>query len=57
MAVYIKHRRQRCDNSAMILAALFSLETMESLENGLQPESGVTRLFSMGTESFGVNGH
>ena len=45
----------------MTLAILFSLKTMELLENGLQPHSGVTPLFSMRTESlalmltFGVN--
>ena len=31
----------------MTLAILFSLKTMESLENGLQPYSGVTPLISM----------
>ena len=35
----------------MTLAILFSLKTMESLENGLQPQSGVTPLFSNRTES------
>ena len=33
---------QRLDNSAMILAILFLLTTMESLENGLQSNSGAT---------------
>ena len=49
--VYTKCQRQRCDNSAMKLAILFSLKTMESLKNGLQPNSGVTPLFSMRTVS------
>ena len=35
--IYIKRQRQRCDNSAMMIAVLFSLKTMESLQNGLQP--------------------
>ena len=43
--VYTK--RQRCDDSAMTLAILFSLKRMESLENALQPHSGATPLFSM----------
>ena len=38
-------------NAAMTLAILFSLKTMESLENGLQPQSGATPLFLMRTES------
>ena len=33
----------------MILATLFSLKTMESLKNGLQPHSGATPLFFMRT--------
>ena len=37
-------------NAVMTLAILFSLKTMESLENGLQPHSGATPLFSMRTE-------
>ena len=35
------------DDTAMILVMLFSLKTMESLENGLQSHSVVTLLFSM----------
>ena len=35
----------------MTLAILFSLKTMELLENRLQPHSGVTPLFSIRTES------
>ena len=40
------HQRQCqcCDNSAMMLAILFSLKTKESLENRLQPHSGVKPL-------------
>ena len=34
--------RQRCDNSAMTLALLLSLKSMETLENGLQTHSGVS---------------
>ena len=37
-------------HQVMTLAILFSLETMESLENRLKPHSGVTPLFSMTTE-------
>ena len=33
--VYSKHHRQRCDKSAMKLVVLFSLKTVESLENGM----------------------
>ena len=43
----------------MTLAILVSLKTMESLENGLQPNSGVTPLFSMRpvlTLTLSVNG-
>ena len=47
-SVYTKRQHQRCDNSAMTLAIL---KTMESLENGLQPHSLATPLFSMKTES------
>ena len=46
-----KRQSQRCDNSAMTLAILFSLKTMELLENRLRPYSGVTPLFSIRTES------
>ena len=44
-------KRQRCDNSAMTLAILFSLKSMELLENRLQPHFRATPLFSMRTES------
>ena len=43
------HQRKLCDNVVMMLEILFSLKTMESLGNGLQPHCGVTPL-SMGTE-------
>ena len=63
--VYTKRQRQGCDNSVMTLAILFSLKSVESLENRLQPHSGATPLFLMRTESqassalmltLGVNG-
>ena len=38
-------------NPAMTLAIMFLLKTIKSLENGLQPHSGVTPLFSMRIES------
>ena len=38
-------------NAAMTLMIMFSLKTVELLENGLQTHSGVTLLFSMRTES------
>ena len=40
--IYTKHQRQRYDNSGMMLAILFPLKTMETLENGLQPHSGAS---------------
>ena len=43
--IYTKWQRQHCPNSAMSLVILFSLKTVESLENGLQLHSGVTPLF------------
>ena len=49
--VYTKCQHQRCDNSVMTLVILFSLKSVESLENRLQPHSGVTPFFSMRTES------
>ena len=42
--VYNKCQRQLCGNSAMIVAILFSLKSMETLENGLQPHSGASSL-------------
>ena len=47
--VYTKRQRQCCDNSAITLAILFSLKTVESLENRLQTHFGATPLFSMRT--------
>ena len=41
-SIYTKRQRQRHDNSGMMLAILFSLKTMETLENGLQPHSGAS---------------
>ena len=38
--VYTKRQRQRWHNPAMTLVILFSLKTVESLENGLQTRSG-----------------
>ena len=38
-------------NAAMTLVILFSLKTVESLQNGLQTYSEATSLFSMRTES------
>ena len=49
--VYTKRQHQRCDNSAMTLAILFSLKSVEMLENRLQPQPGGTLLFSMRTGS------
>ena len=40
--VYTKRQRQRCDHSTMMLAILFSLKSMETLENGLQTHSGAS---------------
>ena len=37
---YTKHQHQRCDHSAMTLVILFSLKSMETLENGLQTHYG-----------------
>ena len=45
-SVYTKRQCQRCDNSAIPLAIIL-LKTMESLENGLQSNSGATPLYSM----------
>ena len=44
--VYIKRQRQHRGNSVMVLAILFSLKSMETFENGLQPNSG-TSLFGV----------
>ena len=40
--VYTKRQRQCCDNSVMTLVILFSLKSVESLENRLQTQSGVS---------------
>ena len=42
-----QYQRQHSENSVMTLVILFSLKEMESLENGLQPQSGELTLFSM----------
>ena len=51
---------QCCDNSVMTLAILFSLKSMETLENGLQPHSGASlqshRVVVVLTLTLGVNG-
>ena len=49
--VYTKRQGQYCNNPAMTLVILFSLKSMEMLENRLLPQSGVTPLFWMRTES------
>ena len=49
--IYTKHQRQYYDNSAMTLTILFSLKSVELLENRLQSHSEATPLFSMRTES------
>ena len=46
-SVYTMCQRQRCDNSAMRLAVLLSLKTMESLQNGVATHFRVTPLVSM----------
>ena len=40
--VYTKHQRQRCNHSAIMIAILFSLKSIETLENGLQTHSGAS---------------
>ena len=40
--IYTKRQRQHCDHSAIMLAILFSLKSMETLENGLQTHSGAS---------------
>ena len=49
--VYTKRQHQRCDNSAMTLAILFSLKTMESLQTGFATHFQATLLFSKRTVS------
>ena len=43
--IYTKHQSQCCNNSAMMLVILFSLKTMESLQNGVVTHFRVTPLF------------
>ena len=45
--VCTKRQRQLCNNSAMMLAILFSLQIMELLEIGIATHSGAIALFSM----------
>ena len=54
---YTEHQRQRFDISVMTLATVFSLKTMESLENGLRLQPGVTPLFSMKAVSVALLQH
>ena len=49
--VYTTRQHQRCDNSAVTLAILFSLKTMESLLTGVATHFKATPLFSMRTIS------
>ena len=56
-SVYTKRQHRCYDIAAMTLAILFSLKTMESLENGLQTQSGAIPLFSMRTESQASSQH
>ena len=49
-SVYIKRQRQPCDNSAITLAILFSLKTMESLQIGVAIHFQATLFFSMRSE-------
>ena len=49
-SIYTKRQRQCCDNAAMMLAILFSLKTMESLQNGVATHFQATPLFSMRIE-------
>ena len=52
-SVCTKHQRQHCDYSAMMLAILFSLEIMGSLQNRVAIHFQSTPLFSMRTVSLG----
>ena len=54
-SVYTERQYKRRDNSATILVISFSLNTMESLENVLQPDSGATPLFSIWTVSVALS--
>ena len=48
--VYTKRQLQRCHNSAMMAMILFSLKTMEWLQNGIAIHFQATPLLSMRTE-------
>ena len=48
-SIYTKRQRQRCDKFAMMLAILFSLKTMELLQNGVATHFQATMLFSLRT--------
>ena len=50
-SVYTNCQRRHCNNSAMMLVIRFSLQTMESLQNGVATHFQATSLFSMRTES------
>ena len=54
--VYTKRQRQYCDNSAMTLVILFTLKTMESLQNGVATHFQATESLVL-TLMLGVNGH
>ena len=49
--VYTKCHCQRCNNFTMMLAILFSLKTMELLQNEVATHFQVTSMFSIRTES------
>ena len=52
-----KSQRQCSDNSVMTLAILFSLKTMESLQNAVATHFHATRLISMRTELQALSQH
>ena len=54
---YNKCQCQRCENCAMTVAILFSLKTMESLQNGVATHFQVTPSFTMITESIASSQH
>ena len=52
--VHLKARvRVNCDNSVIMLVILFSLKTMELLENGLQPQHWSDSIVTARKRSFG----
>ena len=53
--VYTKRQHQRCGNSTMKLVILFSLETMELLQNGVTTHFRVAPLFSKRTVSLALS--